>query len=292
MIKKQNLAVLYPLDRNMNSPWYIQYPNPTGGKPLKKYGKLNRLSDPAERLIEAEVMIKSINKHLSTSIFSNMKHPENHRFKNEATRRFHDYFYGLVRLSDVDKKKVYAAFGLEGTKNPSQFFNKLRSGAASVTVNHVYIAKEQFDMNPGYWFGVSNQQQLGFESMLLQEPNENISYSPPRKDNRKIGAALHEIFRRRGTEIKGYARSRLKMTEQNLHKIFRGEITPNWWLVVQICEDHGESLEQFRTGPIPEGHFLGKIKLLEERVIKQSETIRLLKDQLDRNQGKERRASA
>ncbi|MCK9404493.1 MAG: hypothetical protein M0Q26_13965 [Chitinophagaceae bacterium] len=221
-----------------------------------------------------------------------MKHAENHSFKNEATQRFHDYFYRLVRQSDADKKRIYEAFGLVGTKNPSQFFNKLRSGAASVTVDHVYIAKEQFDMNPGYWFGVSNQQQLGFESVLLQEPNGNISYSPPRKDNRKIGAALHDILRRHGTEIKGYARSRLRMTEQNLHKIFRGEITPNWWLVVEICEDHGESLEQFRTGPIPEGHFLGKIKLLEDRVKDQAELIRLLKDQLDRSKGKERRASA
>ncbi|MCK9402902.1 MAG: tyrosine-type recombinase/integrase [Chitinophagaceae bacterium] len=69
MISKEKLAVLYPLNRNMITPWFIQYPNPNGGKPLKKYGKLNRLSNPEERLREAEAMIKSINQYLSSLIF-------------------------------------------------------------------------------------------------------------------------------------------------------------------------------------------------------------------------------
>lgn len=221
-----------------------------------------------------------------------MKESERQGFKNEASKRFHDYFYTLMRTSDAAKQRVYDAFGLSGNKNPSQFFSKLRSGAASVTVEHVYIAKEHFNMNPGYWFEVSTQQQLGYESILLNEPDNNISYSPPRKDNRRVGQALHEILRRHGTEIKSYATNRLKMTEQNLHKIFRGDSTPNWWLVVQICEDHGESLEQFRTGPIPEGHYLAKINLLEERVLEQQQVIQTLSRQLNSSQGKHHRASA
>lgn len=220
-----------------------------------------------------------------------MKNVENHRFKNEASQRFHDYFHAFVKNSKDDRNAFYEAFGLSEQQNPSQFFAKLRSGALSVTLDHVYRAKEAFNMNPGYWFAVSNQQQLGYESMLLNDPNENQYYSPG-KDNKRVGNALHEILRRHGTEIKSYAEKRLKITEQSLHRLFRGDTTPSFWVVLQICEDHGESLEQLRSTPLPEGHHLSKIQMLEERVSEQVDIIKLLKEQLREQQGKERRASA
>ena len=55
--KKSEEPVLYPVDRDLSKQWLIQYPNPSGGKPLKKYGKLNKLESLQERLIEADKLI-------------------------------------------------------------------------------------------------------------------------------------------------------------------------------------------------------------------------------------------
>jgi hypothetical protein len=210
-------------------------------------------------------------------------------FKNEASRRFHDYFHALAKKSAEDRQAVYDAFGLTNTKNPTQFFSKLKSGGSSVTVDHIYIAKEQFNINPGYLFEVSNQIQLGYDSILIS--TEEKEYNAPHKDYLRVGKALKEILRRHGTGIKSYANNRLKMSEQNLHKIFKGAVAPSWMVILQICEDHGESLEQLRSGPMPEGHYLSKIAMLEERVVEQAEMIKMLKQQ-NLVQGKVKRASA
>jgi hypothetical protein len=214
---------------------------------------------------------------------------DRHSFKNEASRRFHDYFHALTKKSPEDRLAVLEAFGLTNTKNPTQFFSKLKSGGAGVTVDHIYIAKEKFNVNPGYLFEVSNQVHLGYESILLSE--DTVEYVTPNKDYLRVGKALKEILRRHGTGIKSYAVNRLQMSEQNLHKIFNGKVAPSWSVISQICEDHGESLEQLRTGPMPEGHYLSKIKMLEERVEEQKEMINMLKEQ-KHSPGKVKRASA
>lgn len=54
---KQDHPILYPLDRDLNRKWFVQYPNPHGGKPLKKYGNLNNLPTIDQRLIEAQQII-------------------------------------------------------------------------------------------------------------------------------------------------------------------------------------------------------------------------------------------
>ncbi|WP_438946879.1 hypothetical protein [Sediminibacterium sp.] len=214
---------------------------------------------------------------------------EKHSFKNEASKRFHDYFQALVKSSAEEKKAVFDAFGLTGLKNPTQFFSKIKSGASGVTIEHIYIAKEKFNLNPGYLFEVSNQIQLGFDQVLIS--NDTVEYQTPNDDSLRVGKALKEILRRHGTRIKGYAENRLSMSEQALHKIFKGQTAPSWFVISRICEDHGESLEQLRSGPMPEGHYLAKIKMLEERVVEQKELIKVLQEQKS-IPGKVKRASA
>lgn len=57
-------VVLYPVDNDMAKTWFIQYPNPMGGKPLKKYGKLNKIASLDDRLLEADTIINEIKKTL------------------------------------------------------------------------------------------------------------------------------------------------------------------------------------------------------------------------------------
>lgn len=56
------------------------------------------------------------------------------------------------------------------------------------------------------------------------------------------------------------------MTEQNLYKILRGDGRPYWDLVITICEDHGESLDIFRTSPLPKGHLLEQVKTQQQLI--------------------------
>lgn len=57
-------VVLYPLDNDMAKTWFVQYPNPMGGRPLKKYGKLNKIASLDDRLLEADTIINEIKKTL------------------------------------------------------------------------------------------------------------------------------------------------------------------------------------------------------------------------------------
>jgi integrase len=57
MADKNSQPVLYPLDRNMQATWFVKYKDSATGKPLKKYGLLNKLPSLAERLIEADRII-------------------------------------------------------------------------------------------------------------------------------------------------------------------------------------------------------------------------------------------
>jgi hypothetical protein len=34
---------VYPKNQDLSKTWFVQYTNPTGGKPLKKYGSLSKL---------------------------------------------------------------------------------------------------------------------------------------------------------------------------------------------------------------------------------------------------------
>jgi len=57
---KKAAPQLYPVDRDLKKTWYISYPNPAGGKALKKYGDLNNLSTHAERMKEADRLIREL----------------------------------------------------------------------------------------------------------------------------------------------------------------------------------------------------------------------------------------
>ena len=70
-VKKNAEPILYPVDKDLKKQWFIQYPNPNGGKPLKKYGQLNKLKTLSERMSEAEKLIIICYKEMSVSTIQN-----------------------------------------------------------------------------------------------------------------------------------------------------------------------------------------------------------------------------
>lgn len=178
-------------------------------------------------------------------------------FKNIVCSRFHQFFIDKIEDGEIDYNQVAEAFGKE-KQGIYSFFNSLKTGHQSVTVEHILLAQKHFGLSANYLFGASDLA-VEYSLPVVMEEGVELTFF-----DKSIGQKLKDIFERAKTNIKQYATERLKMTEQNLHKILRGEGRPYWDTVVTIAEDHGESLDNFRRVPLPKGHYLTQIKMQEE----------------------------
>lgn len=181
----------------------------------------------------------------------------NENFKNEPSRRFHTYFYQKVKDKEIDFVQFFKDFGISYA-NKMQFFSGLRYGDRSVTIEHIEVAQKKYGINPDYLFGLTNVATKEGDYILNEPP---VGYGDEYR--REVGGKLREIFDKHKTNISQYAQERLGMTEQNLYKILRGQGRPYWDTVVTVCEDHGESLDLFRTKPLPKGHLLEQVASLK-----------------------------
>jgi hypothetical protein len=192
-----------------------------------------------------------------------MQVTDSHKFKNEATKRFHDYVYSFMKKGDAARDRVYAAFGLTEVKNPSTFLGQLRSGHRSVTLDQIYIAKREFDLNPGYLFETSDQEMLGFGSSIVEEPS--AEYGLRDADIQKeVGSKMEGILRKHRVKIEPYANDRLGISKQALYDKMKGKTRQYFDEVLVICEDTGESLDQFRRTPLPKGHHLQQMEMMQQ----------------------------
>lgn len=79
---------------------------------------------------------------------------ESQDFKNEYTRRFHDYFYYKMKSKEIDTDSFYDSMGV-AESNRFAFFSAMRKGRNSVTAEHIRIAMETYGVRPDYIFGAS-----------------------------------------------------------------------------------------------------------------------------------------
>jgi len=189
----------------------------------------------------------------------------NHKFKNEATRRFHDYVYQLSKKSDTHRDKVYKVFGLDQVQNPSNFFTQMRNGIRSVTLDQIYISKEKLGFNPGYLFETSDQEEMGYASSLVEEPDGeygNIDL-PVQKE---IGKKVDVMLRKHKIKIEPYAKQRLGISKQAMYDKLKGKSRMFFDEVQLICEDLGESMDQFRRTPLPKGHHLQQMEVMNAMI--------------------------
>jgi hypothetical protein len=82
-----------------------------------------------------------------------MQKPDNHKFKNFLTERFHDYFYEKLRDKVIDPGKFWEDFGLAEASRYS-FFSAMRSGHRGVSAEQVLIAWDKYGVRPDYLFGI------------------------------------------------------------------------------------------------------------------------------------------
>lgn len=198
-----------------------------------------------------------------------MQVTDSHKFKNEASRRFYLYVDGLTKKSDADKANVFRVFGLSDQKNPWSFLSQLKSGQRSVTVDQVYIAKKELGLNPGYLFESSDQETIGFASNIVEDNGEPVGYSYGLADaamKREIGKKFHELFKKHKLKIEPYAQQRLNITKQAMYDKLNGKTNISFDEAMVICEDTGESLDQFRRTPLPKGHHLQQMQMMNEMI--------------------------
>lgn len=194
-----------------------------------------------------------------------MQVTETHKFKNEATRRFHDYVEQFADKSRENRLHVYEVFGVAHTKNPSNLLGKLRSGHQSVTLDQIYIAKKELGLNPGYLFETSDQEMLGFAGSIVEEPVTEYGF----KDTdvqKEIGHKLEAILKKHKMKIEPYANQRLGISKQAMYDKLKGKTRVFFDEVLTVCEDTGESLEQFRRTPLPKGHHLQQMEMMEQMI--------------------------
>jgi hypothetical protein len=208
-----------------------------------------------------------------------MQSTDNHKFKNEASKRFHDYMDSIANRSKEARLRVYAAFGLSEQKNPSNFFAQMKSGHRSVTLDQIYIAKKEFGLNPGYLFEVNDYETIGFASNILEE--DPTEYGKRDADIQIIvGAKLEGIFKKHKIKIEPYAKQRLGISKQALYDKLKGKTRQYFDEVLVVCEDTGESLDQFRRTPMPKGHHLNQLEMMERMLEILNAENKALKKQL------------
>lgn len=198
-------------------------------------------------------------------------------FLNSPSRKFFEFLQQKIYSKELTMKEIVEAFG-SYQKNPSAYFNNLRRGHSSVTVEQILIAQEKFGLDPCSLFQ-SKRDIEGLELTTVQEfyaPYLNYSLLE------HIGKIIKEIFKRHKTNVKNYAEQRLNMSEQNLHKQLRGEGRIAADTVITIAEDFAEPLEQFRRTPLPQGHLMEKIKLLEQLLDAKDQRIKELEAKQDK----------
>jgi hypothetical protein len=186
--------------------------------------------------------------------------PEKESFVNEATRRFYEHFKNFIEESTEQRDRFYKAFELADRSNPYTFMSQLKTRSRSITIDQVYKARDVFGLNPGYLFEVNDQEQLGVNNTVEEIP---VLYGTA-EERKSVGAQLHDLFKRHQIKIEHYAQTRLSISKQALYDKLSGKSRIYFDEVLRICEDTGESLDQFRTAPLPKGHYLQQIETLKK----------------------------
>lgn len=129
--------------------------------------------------------------------------------------------------------------------------------------------------------------QYSNESILAEEPaeyNASKNTSTGESFQRDIavhtGAVIDTILTKHHTPKNKYAQEALGRDPRTLQRIIKGEIMADFWIILRVVQDHGESLELFRTGPMPKGHLLAQLADKETIIATQKQLIAQLSKNL------------
>jgi len=206
-------------------------------------------------------------------------------FRNEPSKRFFEWYQSRFDSKQLKRKQVGADLQLGNVSYTYEFWKLLYKGEISVNIDQVLLAHKHHGLNPLWLFGYSNQQEVkpGQADILFGAPviEEQVSEWHMEKEyvsSSFVGAVIDKILDEHQTPRTEYPTKVLGMTPRTLQRIMKGDIRPSFVTVLQIAEDHGVSLDVFRTKPLPKGHLLAVIKEKDRIIESKDQQINNLLD--------------
>lgn len=215
-------------------------------------------------------------------------------FKNEISRRFYDWCKVLIDNGEITVRQLSDVVG-KYQSNPSNVLGNLKNGTISVPFEWIVACQYKFGLNPGILFdatpGIERNRPMphkGVESEpWVMNDGGGIAEAvlPEPSPLGHAGPLLHKLLHKHGIKIEQYAHDQLGISRQQFHSYLNGSSRLFFDVVLRICEDLGESLDQFRTRPLPQGHLLDRVKHLQDQLKDKDAMINELTQKLHRQGG-------
>jgi len=219
-------------------------------------------------------------------------------FKNEISRRFYEWCKVLIDSGEITSAKLAAVLG-KYESNPSRILSELKTGKIGVTLEWITLCQEKLGLNPASLFMSTESRQkpaeykrqaleeapilsTGDDANILLDTGEELSEDVKvdafvSYNSSQAAKQLHQLLQRHQVPIDKYARQNLSISRQQFYNYVNGNSRLPFDLVQKVCEDMGESLDLFRSKPLPEGHLLQRVAYLTELLKAKEEIINLLK---------------
>lgn len=161
----------------------------------------------------------------------------------------------------------------------SDYAYSIKRNRIKVNVEHLVLAKELYGYQLSGAFGESTYI-INHEVSEVQEDAVEIHQT---QYSEHIAHTISSVIEKHKLPKEKYSETRLNKSRQSLDKIMRGQQRVFMEDVVRICEDTGESLDLFRTTPLPKGHMLTTIRIQEMLIESQKREIEMLRQQLQKS---------
>lgn len=221
-----------------------------------------------------------------------------HKFKNEASRRFWEYYTTRIADGTLSREQVRIDFAWRRAYSYS-FWKLLEEGTMSVTIDQIEIGAKMHGLDKYYVYnGVTQDHQepitlnnkIGIEEELVAygygeqkstmpglvtADQKKVSYGNDLREefSKEVGQTVNNILNKHRVNRTKYAQERLGITLRSLQRIITGESSAAVEILVKIAEDFAESLDNFRTKPLPAGHMLQLLDEREKRIREQEKVI-------------------
>lgn len=198
---------------------------------------------------------------------------DNGNFRNRASQRFYEFFHHLVEKGLVTHTELAEAFGVYQS-NPRNFLSNLKNGVTQVSAEMIETANEKFGLNPSTLFEDADHAPPEPTPPNNELNDVGVTYGIQpfvEKVNgestmQRMGKTLKHIMQKHSIKIEPYCKNNLGISRTFFYNMESGKSHIPLDLAVRICEDLGESLDIFRSKPMPKGHVQTELELLRLRL--------------------------
>lgn len=198
---------------------------------------------------------------------------DNGNFRNRASQRFYEFFHHQVEQGVLTHAELAEAFGVYQS-NPRNFLSNLKNGVTQASAEMIEIAREKFGLNPTLLFAdeadvAAATAPPGHEAGDDGEPYGMVAYGEKMNGEtsmQRMGRTLKHIMLKHSIKIEPYCKNNLGISRTFFYNMESGKSHIPLDIAVRICEDLGESLDIFRSKPMPKGHLQTELELLRLRL--------------------------